>query len=234
MTGFYLNKEKETDSVVIFLHIPKTGGTTLQHIILEQYSIWRNCLLDVLTIEEQKKIELVKFHMLFGYHKKLPQKKFTYITLLRNPIERLISESYFFRRMNSSPKIGDLSALYEYVTDEKYNCFKLPYIATVNLQTRLIAGKVEDDLETAKNNLKKYFSVVGITERYDESLYVMEKKLGWKINNYKKINVTPDRPTIEEIPKEVIEIIKTKNEKDIELYTFANKLLDEQLLQLKS
>lgn len=32
------NKEKETDSVIIFLHIPKTGGTTLNSIIDKQYN----------------------------------------------------------------------------------------------------------------------------------------------------------------------------------------------------
>jgi hypothetical protein len=212
-----INSEKEIDSIVIFLHIPKTGGGTLNQIINRQ---------------NQKKIKIVG-HRFFGVHKEFSKINFTYITLLRNPVERVIS-LFFYCCNNSS--IGTREwfsniTLADFVTNEEYDfCKCLHWVcSTANLQTRMISGKVEADLEMAKNNLKNYFSVVGITERYDESLKVLQKKLGWEINGYSKVNVTSNRPALAEIPAEIIEIIKSKNEKDLELYQFANQLLDEEL-----
>lgn len=244
----FLNKEKETDNAIIFLHMAKSGGTTFCDIISAQRQyhpdicVWGfssvdglYCNLNGLTTEEQKRIEVVFGHMFFGVHKKLPQTNFKYITLLRNPIERIISGYYYTREiildMNLRNMFNNMT-LYDYVTsidwDLNMNDGYWPG-STVNMQTRMLAGKIEDDLETAKNNIKNYFSVVGITERFDETLKVLQKNLGWEINDYQNRNVNPNRHTQEEIPDEIIEIIKSKNEKDLALYQFANQLLDKQL-----
>jgi hypothetical protein len=231
-----INSEKEIDNIVIFLHIPKTGGITLSNIInrQNQYSFHLREL-DATTIEERKKIKIIYGHQFFGLHKEFPQINFTYITLLRNPVERVIS--LFYHCCNNTPRFRTREwfskiTLADFVTNEECDYFKsLDWVySTANLQTRMISGKVEADLEMAKNNLKNYFSVVGTTERFDESLKVLQKKLGWKINGYSIENVTPNRPALAEIPAEIIEIIKSKNEKDFELYQFANQLLDEELL----
>lgn len=238
-----LNRETDTTSVIIFIHIPKTGGCTLHSIIHKQYrnyydikpSFWwrppedTSSLLDYLDELGVKKLEVLRGHIQFGIHKHLPQKKYTYITLVRNPIERVVSLYYYIR---SSEKdnwhhIVKKMTLYEFVTSNFFNP------GTLNVQTRLIAGNNRDDLKTAKNNLKEHFSVVGITERFDETLCIIEKKLGWKVDKYENQNVTKNRPSINEIPNEIIEIIVKKNQKDIELYNFANKLLDEQINQYK-
>jgi hypothetical protein len=231
-----INSEKEIDSIVIFLHIPKTGGCTLRQIInrQNQYNYFDLRKLGATTIEERKKIKIATGHRFFGVHKEFPQIKFTYITLLRNPVERVISLFYFLSSGNHRIKIREWFrniTLADFVTNEECDYFEsLDWVcSTANLQTRMISGKVEADLEMAKNNLKNYFSVVGITERFDESLKVFQKKLGWKINGYSKENVTSNKPALAEIPAEIIEIIKSKNKKDLVLYQFANQLLDEEL-----
>lgn len=229
------NREKETNNVIIFVHIPKTGGLTLYSIIDNQYKDYchiRGPVHEIVTLkdEEKKRIEVLRGHFQFGIHNDLPQKEYTYMTILRNPIEQVISHFYEIRSSKTHSLCGICNeiTLLEYVTSDRFFC------NTVNQQTRHIAGnKYQDDLETAKCNLKKYFSVVGITERYDETLYIIEKKLGWKIDNYQRLNVSTNKPPIEEIPKNIIEIIKEKNQKDIELYELANRLLDEQLQILK-
>jgi len=236
----YINKEKETDRVIIFLHLPKSGGTTFNDIINQQRQYYPDlCMLgtcnnngfylhlDELSTEEQKRIEILFGHIFFGIHKQLPQPNFTYITFLRHPIERIISSYYFHREFPNTKDLFQSMTLYDYVTNPDWN-YNL-WLSTANLQTRMLAGKIEEDLETARNNLIRYFSVVGITERYDDSLKVCQKKLGWEINAYEKRHVVPNRPTLEEIPDEIIEIIKSKNEKDLVLYQFANKLLDKQI-----
>ncbi|SHJ50521.1 sulfotransferase family 2 domain-containing protein [Paramaledivibacter caminithermalis] len=235
------NKKKETNSVIIFLHIPKTGGFTLNSIIDKQYRGffdikgffdygWQIPLADYInSIGDIKKLEVLRGHLFFGAHNHIPQKNYNYITLLRAPVERVVSEYYFIRRWkNNRPLLQAVKkmTLHEFVTKKEYNGI------TSNRQTLMIAGQY--DLAKAKYNLEKHFSIVGITERFDETLYVLEKKLGWKINKYKKENETKNRPSIDEIDHDTIEIIREKNQKDIELYKFANELLDNQLKQLKN
>ena len=75
----------ETEEAVIFLHLPKTAGTTVNRLIeweyrlSEMYSIdpvlfkWSAAHLRKLPPERLKKIRMFKGHMLFGLHEVLPQ-----------------------------------------------------------------------------------------------------------------------------------------------------------------
>jgi len=96
------------DEAVIFLHVPKTAGTTLNRLIeweyplFEIYSVdpvffrWSALHLWQLPVRRLKKTRMFKGHMLFGLHKILPQRA-TYITVLREPADRVISAFYFMR-----------------------------------------------------------------------------------------------------------------------------------------
>src|SRR5690242_7431356 len=96
------------DEAVIFLHIPKAAGSTLNRLIefeyplFEMYSIdpvfyrWSGTHLHRLSKRRLGKIRVFKGHMLFGLHAILPQPA-TYITVLREPVERVLSSFYFMR-----------------------------------------------------------------------------------------------------------------------------------------
>lgn len=233
-----LNKNQETDNVIIFIHIPKTGGSTLHSIIYNEYTMdnsikdafsqiyWNSDISD----EEKKRIEFISGHQNFGIHRSLPHNNYIYITMLRNPIELVISFYYYVRyeKAHEFYNLFNKITLYEFATKEEFN-----YI-TCNLQTRYLSQDDNDDLESAKYNLKNYFSIVGITERFDDTVYLLEKKLDFKVNNYENLNINPQRPSTKEISRKIIEIIEKKNKSDINLYHYANKLLDAELEQLKS
>ncbi len=232
-----LNKKKNTDSVIIFIHIPKTAGSTLYSIIYKQYEnmFTKDNILQIpwsldTPMEQNEKIEVLSGHIQFGVHKYLPQKKYIYLTMIRNPIELVLSYYYYVQRTKTHQfyNLFNEITLEEFVTKEEFNH------VTTNLQTRYLSEEYKDDLEIARNNLKKHFKIVGVTERFEDTLNVVKKELGWKIEDYKSINKAKDRPSVKEIPNKVIEIIQRKNENDTKIYLFANKLLDEKLEQLKS
>jgi hypothetical protein len=248
-----MNTNSQKQPSLIFLHIPKTAGTTLNRLLDQQYQSglsWKiNCpyphnLQDELNkISGLQKEEIVFFkgHMPFGLHKLLPQPA-TYITMLRDPVERVISLYYFIlcipdHYLSNIVRERQMS-LKEFITSR--------ISAEVeNGQTRLLSGKVElsknpllsfepsspEWLEAAKKNLKEPFTAFGITERFDESLILFKRKLGWRFPLYVKHNVNNNRPLKETISPDVIRLIEKNNELDIELYNYAKDYFEEQIDQ---
>ena len=91
---------------LIFMHIPKCGGTTFNNILdkiylsEETFDIKQklNTRLNIedfinLKVQEKDRIKLLKGHMQFGLHSYFSASS-EYITFLRNPIERIISYYY--------------------------------------------------------------------------------------------------------------------------------------------
>ena len=110
-----------------------------------------------------------------------------------------------------------------------------------NGQTKLLAGhKVADlpygsatseMLETAKRHLDEHFVTIGLLERYDETLLLFRRRLGWRIPIYVKQNVTRKRPAREQTDPETIEAIRSANEFDAELYRYASERLERELVE---
>jgi hypothetical protein len=231
---------------VIFLHVPKAAGSSLQRILDYQYkptntfSISRSRTVEEfkqLPRERREKIRLLKGHMYFGLHEFLPSPS-TYITVLRDPVDRIISLYYFVLQ---SPHHSH----HKLVTSQNMSLEDYFYSGRKrqlnNGQTRLLSGidsTVIDFgqcstamLESAKKNLQEHFLVFGITERFDETLILMKRALGWKNPFYVKHNVTKDRPSKENVSRDILDLIKKYNELDIELYNYAKKMFEERISQ---
>jgi hypothetical protein len=106
-----------------------------------------------------------------------------------------------------------------------------------NDQTRRISG-VEplfgqcrlEHLEQAKLNLEKHFAMVGLTNRFDESLLLIMRALKWdKDLYYVPELVNRSRPAIRDIPESVKNIIEEKNKYDRQLFQFASRRLDDKI-----
>jgi hypothetical protein len=217
------------------MHIPKTGGLTLRRILDLQYSKQEryrfpkknpNQIYE-LTKDKLNSINCLYGHFKFGIHPPLT-KPFTYITLLRDPIERVISTYYFILQ---NPK----NRMYNTVKKMTFEEFVASNHTPIsNHQTRFVSGKNIPDLELAKKNLEKHFALVGITEMYAESIFMMSKQLGWQNVQYTKQNVTKHRLKQNDFSQETIQLIRNKNGLDLKLYAFAKTLLQKQINSLDS
>ena len=160
---------------------------------------------------------------MFGLHEILPQ-PCTYITILRDPVDRVMSAFYFMRNYKLHP-------LYWKFRTENWT---LQYFATRwprdNIQAKIIAGAEYEEPCTAeiftqtKENLHRHFSVVGLSERFEESLALMKLRFGWKLSSYSSFDVTRTRPKKRELLESTFDLIAEKNSFDIALYDCAANL----------
>lgn len=231
-------RDGKTEEAAIFLHLPKTAGTTVNRLIeweyrlSEMYSIdpvlfkWSAAHLRKLPPERLKKIRMFKGHMLFGLHEVLVQPA-TYITVLRDPVDRVISAFYFMRSYKLHP-------LYWKLRRENWTLEDFVHrYQRENVQAKVIAGSDYDApctreiVERGKQNLRSHFSVVGLSERLEESLALMKLRFGWRLSSYSSFNVTRRRPKKGDLPKATLDLIREKNAFDIELYECGREIFED-------
>jgi hypothetical protein len=222
-----------TDHCIIFLHLPKTGGVTLRRTLKWKYSPMMTFetltkpaeSFDEVPLEKRRNLRVLNGHLNYGVHEYIPQ-RCEYITLLREPIARVISYYYYIlghpKHWRHEELVRSGMSLDEFVRTS-------PDRGVENDQTRMLAGRGageldagslgRDALDEAKRNLEK-FLVVGLTERFDESFILVRRALGWRFPLYATANVA-DRP--KSASEAAIEVIRRRNQLDLELYDFARE-----------
>jgi len=238
-----LANSSKTKQTVIFLHIVKTAGTTVHQIIDRHYQpdemYWIGTKgytfehFTSLSEADRAKIRLLRGHMVFGLHEFLPG-PLTYFTLLRDPVERVISYYYYIRRTPQHYCYDLISSndmsLKEFIENKAD-------ILTLNGQTRVLAGGkwhaecTEGAVEAAKRNLQEHFAIVGLAERFDETLHLLKKAFNWQNLRYTRQNVTVNRPRRDELAPATLDAIIKANQFDIELYQYATELFEEKIRQ---
>jgi hypothetical protein len=246
--------------IIIFQHIAKTGGSSIGEALgaffpIEQQlcvspgpnvsvlgtwsmeyptSAWER-----LPAEHKHAIRLVGGHLPFGVHR-IFQKPCKYVTVLRDPVERVLSGFYYSVDRH-------FEATGERVTLEEYVFRKRHYdLGLNNYQTRLVSGianldpfgdvttenarpLTNGDLAIALNNLRDHYLLVGITERSERFLTRFADLVGFPIEVMRplqNINATNGRPLKSDIDPCTIEEIRKHNQFDLELYEHVKTTFD--------
>jgi hypothetical protein len=236
-------------STLIFLHIPKTAGTTFQAILKKQYGLANAYLFGQeprvsieafkqLSAERRAQLRLVSGHMSFGLHSFLAQPS-AYITFLRDPASRVVSTYHYIRR---TPHHTHFRAVTSPDMDlEQFARSSISKIGTDNGQVRMLAG-VEDVgaaipfgectealLTQAQANIQRHFPVVGVTELFDESLMLMRRRFGWRLPLYRRQNVTERNTAGPVMSQQTLQTIQARNSLDMALYTAGRKQLQAEI-----
>ena len=235
---------------LIFVHLPKTAGSTLKSIIRRQYPADRTLVIQGEAIlaqcqsfreqspEIRKRLLCLIGHLPYGMHGWLPQGA-RYLTMLRHPVEWTLSFHSYIQRMpffNQRPELAAFHGVRSLDLDGFVDFLVRSNMA--NLQTRAISGRLDlsnflppyeplphDALDHAKRNLKDKFDCVGTVERFDESLQIMRRKFGWRKIYYRRLNVGEGPRVRTELSRATLDRIVECNHMDIELHDEASRIL---------
>ncbi len=242
------------NDILYFLHIPKNAGTSFIDFLNNYYDNSQICkehdwqeLLP--TLPQNFNPKLVHGHFSFGIHRILPKKP-VYITMLRNPIDRTISDYYqsmrtenmgaetnFFKNSNLEDLITNESTKWRFTNNQsKHIVYDLdPTDLIHSTDEKLIdefsrflvpdfkSPTVSDIelLQQAKKNLED-FAFVGITERFEESMQLLCYTFGWKpFQSIPQLNVSPSKSLQGNMSAKTLDSIKNCTSVDLELYEFT-------------
>lgn len=231
-------------STLLFVHIPKTAGTTFQSILRKLYSEPDRCELYPSWWVAKKGLELrpkrepfraVGGHFTYGVHTKPEIRPFLeddihYVTFLRDPVDRIVST---FNHLINSDFPEHRAIITKHPTLEEY----LKHKSARNAQTWFITGWRKTPIRRAPNAavraaidlIRDRFKVVGITERFDESLVLFAKTFGWDLPTYVPENLASSRERrlhIDDLDDSLIERIRDINRCDIAIYEYAISMFD--------
>ena len=244
----------------LHFHIFKNAGQTLQWISSKNFSK------NTERMDTETPSGILPNKIFLGYLNRHPEVKFfsshqirfptpesdkiNFIPILfiRHPIDRIFSIYDFEkRRTDSNDKITQKAKSLTLNDFIKWNLEGKKNLTLINFQVQFLSDKKlgsivnEDDLILAVNRIKSC-PVLGVVDRFDQSLVVAEEVLCHHFNeidlSYVKQNISSNRKTdfiqrIEEekslVEENVMKNIEERNHLDFELYSQTNIELDKRL-----
>lgn len=224
---------------IVFFHLPRTGGTALvKDILFPNFPRSRWCHVnyspdlkplngahDPLAWTESKRgrVLLLAGHMPFGLDRQFPGPS-EYVTLLRHPITRTVSDYYFCRRNPSNPAHAAARrlSLIEFVEGGygmSHNC----YVRWLSKAAYGTEFRTDDEmLKSAQTNLAE-FSLVGLTELFEVSVRRICDRYGLTLYPPSKINRNDATPHGGDISTEERRVLSRYNALDMVIYEDCRK-----------
>jgi hypothetical protein len=238
----------DPNSLLLFLHVPKTAGTTLKEYVYSVYEppdapeegeggyfhygiydyypsdeLGEAPPADLQRIMNRPDLRVVVGHFSYGLHALQP-KPATYLTILRDPIDRVVSTAaHNLRWSGKEEREVTVQDLERYLLEAQ-----IPDLD--NGQTRRLSGVdaafgrcTPAMLASAQEHVRAHFSAVGLTERFEESLVLFARVLGWPLDLYfTPQQVDSRRASRAELSADVREMLAERNHLDVALYDWAS------------
>jgi hypothetical protein len=234
------------ERILLHIHLAKTGGVTLNNIFVrnlapEEYlrvemSPADESALGTWSYERMRRALAVtqssSLRAVWGHYRPdvrtLVPRRCSMVTILRDPVDRIVSE-FYYRRFGASD--NPPATLRDYAFRKRHYDLRFD-----NYITRILSGRpdldpsrsdantgnsrlVDDaDFDAAAKTLAD-FLVVGVLDCFDEMLLVLAGELRLSLSDivYTRDNVTEDRAHIDDVERDVHEKIAEWNRYDVEL-----------------
>jgi len=259
-------KNLEQGNHIVFLHLPKTAGTTLRYIIDPHFAesdicpLYNRSEFEGINSQSIDEFQYTRGHIPYELLEKIITSKRTWITMLRDPIERYISQFYFLqakpvtlptlcvRYTEDDVQTFSSMTLSEFVNSPSF-IFNL---ASRDVQARWLATTINFDspaewLHAFNESLTREtdinidlglerlsgFDLIGLTERFQDSLFMLSYFFCWPpVLRAGKLNVTTGKPRRDNLSKSIVDRIVELNVSDQLLYVHAKQIFDKRFKQM--
>lgn len=214
--------------MLLFIHINKTAGRTVRYILRSSYGMnhcevepwharWSDPPFSDEDLQRLRKLypqlKSIAGHRLTGYMDlRANGSELNYFTFMRDPIKTCASR---FQYNVLHRKKKDL--VFEEWIQQDW---------TRNQQTTRIAGK--GDFDHALQIIKDKNIFIGMTERFDESILLLNKLVAKDLDtSYQRVNVTKDNSIAQSLLSSdaSLQLLAEANQVDIKLYQYVQNEL---------
>lgn len=247
-------KRRKTRRKIVFVHIPKTGGTTFRGILQDVYGkSFRYCTNPSIAAirDDLESFDCVELHFaesgaryecILANSEVIAQQAWSIFgdaeifLMLRDPVDQSISQ--FFHNLRNRELIAPM---YRAAGAKFPECVEdlLADSRHFNQQLRFLCDKLSEakstisleDLAKAKKWLVESKIHVGLTERFGDSLHIFESVTGHRIPRgiVELRNKSLNRPPPSALSPATVEKIRSESELDNQLYAFGKQLFEAEL-----
>ena len=217
----------------IFSHIPKTAGTSCENYLAQMFLIQNilhinapdlNQLPEVFSLKRQFPLFIAGHHPMHGLlYQLLPNKNFVHLTMLREPVARVLSYYNYLRSRETH-------VLHTSVIKLDFDTFlQQTMVELHNGQARRLTGLLHSDekiddlelFECAKTVIDNCFTLVGVTEKIESFIELIEKRCGVKINRSARKNPSKISLSLNDLSSNQLQLIQNNNTADFMLYDYV-------------
>jgi hypothetical protein len=235
----FIERERAPDNLWIFLHIPKTAGSSFGKELARLRPPYRNIHVDYSDnsvphwVKLDKSVELFvqdfkskaykscsgHIRMAHVQRIKAAEPGARAVTFLRNPVERIVSD-FRYTRTQTHPSYKEYIEKYptivDYINDEKEQ----------NKMSKFLGDSDSADINVVMKNVNKMMVFVGLVEMYPMSFNIISKLFGHnKMPKLHQNRTAPTENNIVVVDAQLKRKIVERNANDIQLYRRVKKRL---------
>ena len=241
-----VSSNPEARPVVVFVHVPKTGGATVcrylkrffrKNLRIDSTDQLQKLFLDK-PADQRDAFDFISGHVPTDAIRRATSRPCIYLTCFRDPLPKAISNyghvlrwpRHRWHRRFIEKKITLEKFLIQH-DDVKDFLIDNPSVRFFSdpLHVHDSRPMTPDLVEQVKTRLREQFAFIGLTERSTDSVFLLSRKLKFPLRPYLTYNVTR-RPegSPSSLSREVIARFKELNWADYEIYGYAERTFERQ------